>query len=445
MNITGGSTDVTTYFVLRTASDGTATTGAAITNIDLQYVRTGAAPVAKVDAIALVATDSAHADNKAIEIDATDAPGLYRVDWPDAAFAAGAKQVILSVKLASSFTEHMAVEIDPPVNVTKISDDATAANNCELMFDGTGYIGGSARLKVDTVLMDTSGVSAVINAACDSSIEDYRLDEIIQSGAAAPVAQSFFAELLEDFGGVFRFTSAALERGSGILLNTTIASVSDQTHFVLTAGSDQNDVYNNQAIAMYDASNNYYPSIRVVEDYVGASKTVTLDSAPDFTIASTDPVKVYITAPGTVAPTAAQVADAVHDEVRSEHTAAGTFGQGSASVQGNVTGNVGGNVTGTVGSLAAQAKLDVNAEVDTALNTAIPGSPTTDSVNEVLQFLNNVIEGDTLINTATTPWRLRINKKGTSTELVEKHLYQSDDAQVLATTHIVTQQLETAK
>jgi hypothetical protein len=32
--------------------------------------------------------------------------------------------------------------------------------------------------------------------------------------------------------------------------------------------------------------------------------------------------------------------------------------------------------------LSTQAKLDVNAEVDTALNTAIPGSPTTDSINE---------------------------------------------------------------
>ncbi len=112
MHVKGGATDVTTYFVIRTAADGTATTGATITAIDLQYVRSGAAPAAKVDASALGATDSAHSDNKAIEIDATDAPGLYRVDWPDAAFAAGAREVILSVKLASSFTEHLRVQID---------------------------------------------------------------------------------------------------------------------------------------------------------------------------------------------------------------------------------------------------------------------------------------------------------------------------------------------
>jgi hypothetical protein len=126
MNVTGGSTDVTTYFVLRTAADGVEATGLTITNFDLQYVRTGAAPSAKVDATALAATDSAHTDNKAIEIDATDAPGLYRVDWPDACFAAGAKQVILTVKCATCFTEHLAVDIDPPVNLTKILTTAVS-------------------------------------------------------------------------------------------------------------------------------------------------------------------------------------------------------------------------------------------------------------------------------------------------------------------------------
>lgn len=111
MIVKAGSVNVTTYFVLRTAADGTATTGATIIDIDLQYVRSGSTPSAKVDATALAATDSAHADNKAIEIDATDQPGLYRVDWPDAAFAAGVREVILTVKLASSFTEHLRVEL----------------------------------------------------------------------------------------------------------------------------------------------------------------------------------------------------------------------------------------------------------------------------------------------------------------------------------------------
>lgn len=66
--------------------------------------------------------------------------------------------------------------------------------------------------------------------------------------------------------------------------------------------------------------------------------------------------------------------------------------QAVASVSGavgSVTGNVGGNVTGSIGSLATQAKADVNAEVDSALDTAIPGSPTANSINERIQTMDN--------------------------------------------------------
>lgn len=42
--------------------------------------------------------------------------------------------------------------------------------------------------------------------------------------------------------------------------------------------------------------------------------------------------------------------------------------------------------------LNAQGKLDVNAEVDSALNTAIPGSPTADSINERVKALDTLLE-----------------------------------------------------
>jgi hypothetical protein len=111
MIVKPGSTDVTTYFHLRLAADGTDATGLTITAMDLQYVRSGEAPAAKVDATALAATNSAHGDNQAIEIDATDQPGVYRVDWPDAAFAASAREVILTVKCATVFTESLRVQL----------------------------------------------------------------------------------------------------------------------------------------------------------------------------------------------------------------------------------------------------------------------------------------------------------------------------------------------
>jgi hypothetical protein len=79
------------------SSDGSPETGVTITDLDLQYTRYGEAPAAKADATALDATDSVHADNKMFEVDGTSSPGLYRVDWPDAAFAIGVEGVLLVV------------------------------------------------------------------------------------------------------------------------------------------------------------------------------------------------------------------------------------------------------------------------------------------------------------------------------------------------------------
>lgn len=121
MDVVAGSVDVTTYFNLRLAADGTAATAITISELDLQYVRSGETPAAKVDATALAATNTAHTDNRAIEIDATDQPGLYRVDWPDAAFASGVREVILTVKHTSTFIEHLRVNLTPvPADVSRV-------------------------------------------------------------------------------------------------------------------------------------------------------------------------------------------------------------------------------------------------------------------------------------------------------------------------------------
>lgn len=174
MNITGGSTDVTTYVVMTLLADGTDATGLTITDLDLQYVRSGAAPAAKVDATALAATDSAHADNKAIEIDATDQPGLYRVDWPDAAFAAGVKEVILSVKHTTCKTAHLRVTIDAPVNVTKwnttaVPSEHTAGYPVVTVKDGTGTgeINTNGGKVVGVELVDTT--TTLTSAPADSA------------------------------------------------------------------------------------------------------------------------------------------------------------------------------------------------------------------------------------------------------------------------------------
>jgi len=115
-----GSTDITDYVFLVDSVTGAPETALTITDLDIQYVRNGAAPAAKVDATALGSTGAAHSDNGMIEIDATDQPGLYRVDIPDAAFATGASQVIVTVHGTGIHPAHLTfqlVDFDPEDSV----------------------------------------------------------------------------------------------------------------------------------------------------------------------------------------------------------------------------------------------------------------------------------------------------------------------------------------
>ena len=156
MRVAPDSTDVTTYFDL-------GTTGLDVTTFDLQYTRSGAEPSAKVDATALAATDSAHADNKAIEIDATTSPGLYRVDWPDDAFATGVREVILSV-VCGVLCEKLRVELR--------TDEVTAAGVADAVWDeaaaghtDAGKAGAQMWTDVDAILADTGTDGVVVAPA----------------------------------------------------------------------------------------------------------------------------------------------------------------------------------------------------------------------------------------------------------------------------------------
>ena len=82
-----GSTDVTLYFKLVDDTTGSAKAGLVVSAVDATYIRTRRLAV-KGDVSAVAASaDSAHVDNQGFEVDATNAPGLYRIDFVDAAFA----------------------------------------------------------------------------------------------------------------------------------------------------------------------------------------------------------------------------------------------------------------------------------------------------------------------------------------------------------------------
>ncbi|RKZ09465.1 hypothetical protein DRQ25_06305 [Candidatus Fermentibacteria bacterium] len=228
------------------------------------------------------------------------------------------------------------------------------------------------------IIVNSAGVAATPTDIA-TALTDIHLDHLLATDydpASKPgVATALLNELIENDGGVSRYTANALEQApSGgtnpnVLIDTTIASVTSQTVFVLTAGSDDDDAYKDQAIVVFDASNSDYPSVRKCSGYVGATKTVTIDSAPDFTIVGGDGVKVFVTAPGTTAPTVG--------EIRTEMEGAGTKLTLALEDTDELQTNQGNWATATTVALNAQGKLDVNAECDTALsdygaNTVVP-------------------------------------------------------------------------
>jgi hypothetical protein len=80
----------------------------------------------------------------------------------------------------------------------------------------------------------------------------------------------------------------------GVMIETTIATLASQTSFTLTAGSGDDDAYNDRLVMVQDASTATQKCVGSVSDYTGSTKTVTLAADPGvFTIATGDTVRIY--------------------------------------------------------------------------------------------------------------------------------------------------------
>jgi hypothetical protein len=293
MNVLAGSTDVTTYFALRLAADGTDATGLTITNIDLQYTRSGDAPAAKVDATALAATNSAHGDNQAIEIDATDQPGLYRVDWPDAAFASGVREVVLTVKCATAFTEHLRVNLTPvPANAVQVSGDATAADTLELFAEALDQATG----QLDSGSFAASAITATVLAAdciTAAKIADGAIDAatfaagaitatVIATGAvdADAIAADAVTEIQSGLATSSALSSLETRLRGLVMVQGTIGSTGNSTTALhlsgLTYGDDE---LNDYLLVIFDVSESEYHA-RWVEDWADTGDLATVATLP---------------------------------------------------------------------------------------------------------------------------------------------------------------------
>jgi len=109
MIVTAGSTNVSVYYYIvqdaSATSPGEPVTGLLFSDIETggsaSSVRQGAARV-DLTLITLASASATHADGGFILVDDTNMPGLYRCDYPDAAFATGVDQVFLQIVVVSA-------------------------------------------------------------------------------------------------------------------------------------------------------------------------------------------------------------------------------------------------------------------------------------------------------------------------------------------------------
>lgn len=105
-SIKAGSTSVSIIIELRAGTTSLPITGIAHTDLtSASYLRQGGTRTA-ISLSALASVDSAYSSGGWKELDATNLPGLYRLDVPDAALATGADWVIVDVADSTTFTAH---------------------------------------------------------------------------------------------------------------------------------------------------------------------------------------------------------------------------------------------------------------------------------------------------------------------------------------------------
>lgn len=196
-----GTTSVTRYVMIVDSGDGSPELDVDVTTLDLQYTRTGAAPAAKVDAASLGAIDAAWDDNEMFQVDKLASPGLYRVDWPNAAFASGVEGVILVVS-GTGF----APAVEDITLVDNVVGDALDASD---RVDVGAWLGTAVTLSagapdVNVQSTDDIDLSATqktsVNTEADNAIESYNLDHLLSVAVldADVVDNSVFAQLVSD-------------------------------------------------------------------------------------------------------------------------------------------------------------------------------------------------------------------------------------------------------
>ena len=226
--ITKGATDQTIYVEVL---DSTSTTGGRKTglayntsSLTAYYVRNGGSATA-ITLATLAAANSAHSDGGFKEVDATNMPGIYRLDLPDAAVASGADSVVVTIKGATGMAQVSAeiqlVAVNPQ---DAVRGGMTALPNAAADAAGGLPISDAGGLDMDALLADTNDIQSRLPAALVSG----RMDALVGAMAAnVMTAAAAAADLTTELQSGLA-TAADLATMAGYV-DTEVAAIKAQT------------------------------------------------------------------------------------------------------------------------------------------------------------------------------------------------------------------------
>ena len=206
-----GATDQTVYIFVQDSSE---TTGVGLTglvhntaSLTAYYVRNRGSAT-QITLATLAAANSAHSDGGFKEVDATNMPGIYRLDLPDAACASGADEVIVFLKGA---TDMAPVAKEILLTAVDLQDGVrmgmTALPNAAADAAGGLPISDAGGLDLDGMNTNVSSILTDTGTTLDGKLNT--IDTVVD---AIKVVTDKLDDTLELDSTVYRFTTNALEQ-----------------------------------------------------------------------------------------------------------------------------------------------------------------------------------------------------------------------------------------
>ena len=183
-----GATDQSVYLEVL---DSTSTTGGRKTGLAFNtpglvayYVRNQGSAAA-ITLTTLAAANSAHSDGGFKEVDATNMPGVYRLDLPDAVVATGAESVVVTLKGATG-----AAQVSSEIQFVDNTEADTysrigAPDGASLAADIAAAKAQTAAIETDTQDIQTRLPAALVSGRLDSSVGAMAANVITAAAAAA--------------------------------------------------------------------------------------------------------------------------------------------------------------------------------------------------------------------------------------------------------------------